>query len=104
AAEQLVCGVVDVLRVGVIRPEINSASEAVDEIGRPSVICAATDRWERCHAAQETVCREREWIVVVKALKRARRAYHCCRHVAGVDVRRKRRDAATGESRVKRGR
>ena len=76
----------------------------MDEIGRPSVIYAATDRWERCQASQETVGREREWIVVVEALKRARRAYHCCRHVAEIDVRRERRDSATGEIRVERGR
>src|SRR5215470_5195910 len=69
AAEQLVGGVVDVLRVGVIRPEINSAGEAMDEIDRPGMIYAAADRRECRDASEETVPRESKRIEVVKALQ-----------------------------------
>src|SRR5262252_6944469 len=101
AAEQFVGGIVDVLGKCVIRPEIDSASEAMDEIDGPGMIYAAADRWECGDASEETVPREWKRIEVVKALQRARRAHNHCRHVTRIDKSGKRRDAPAWNIRVK---
>src|SRR5215510_2453837 len=102
AAEQFVGSVVDVLGECVIRPQINSASEAMDEIDGPGMIYAAADRRECGDASEETVPREWQRIEVVKALQRARRARDHCRHVTRTDKSRKRRDAPAWNTWVKR--
>ena len=54
AAEEFVGGVVDIFREGVVRAEIQTLRETVDEVAGDGVVDAGTDRRERSHAAEET--------------------------------------------------